>query len=280
MRITTSRESLARVRARLGERSLALVPTMGNLHEGHLSLVRAARERASEVSVSLFVNPLQFGQGEDFDAYPRTFETDVAKLESLGVDLLFAPEVAEMYPGGMEQATRIALPSLAGELCGAHRPGHFEGACTLVLKLLNLVRPQYVCFGEKDYQQLVLIKRMVCDLNVPVEVIPVPTAREPDGLAMSSRNGYLQLEERVLAPQLHAVLCNIVSEIEVGNLDFAKLEAAGLAGLAEGGWTPDYIQIRNAHLGSPEGSKEFRVLGAARLGRTRLIDNLRAVAPR
>lgn len=280
MRIVKTRASLAEEQARLGRRSVGLVPTMGNLHEGHLSLMRAARERAAQVWVSLFVNPLQFAEGEDFDAYPRTFESDLAKLGSLGVDLLFAPDVAEMYPAGVAEPTQLALPSLAGELCGAHRPGHFEGACTAVLKLLNLVQPQCVCFGEKDYQQLTLVRRMVRDLNVPVEIVPVPTARESDGLAMSSRNGYLNAEERAVAPELYRALRQIVLEVEAGNRDFATLEAGALARLAKGRWDPDYVQVRDAELRSPAGSKELRVLGAARLGRTRLIDNLRAEAPR
>lgn len=280
MRIVKTRASLAEEQARLGRRSVGLVPTMGNLHEGHLSLMRAARERAAQVWVSLFVNPLQFAEGEDFDAYPRTFESDLAKLGSLGVDLLFAPDVSEMYPAGVAEPTQLALPSLAGELCGAHRPGHFEGACTAVLKLLNLVQPQCVCFGEKDYQQLTLVRRMVRDLNVPVEIVPVPTARESDGLAMSSRNGYLNAEERAVAPELYRALRQIVFEVEAGNRDFATLEAGALARLAKGRWDPDYVQVRDAELRSPAGSKELRVLGAARLGRTRLIDNLRAEAPR
>ena len=280
MRIAESRKALLEERARLKTHALGLVPTMGNLHEGHLELVRAARELAETVWVSLFVNPLQFGEGEDFETYPRTFASDVAKLESVGVDLLFAPGVADMYPGGVEAPVKLALPGLAAEMCGAHRPGHFEGACTAVLKLLNLVRPQYVCFGEKDYQQLTLVRRMVRDLHVRVEVVPVPTVRESDGLAMSSRNSYLDADERRRAPELYANLKRVASQIELGERDFGALEAAAIASLRENGWVPEYIEVRDAELGSPEAASEFRVLGAARLGRTRLIDNLRAVSRR
>lgn len=252
---------------------------MGNLHQGHFALVDAARGSAKRVWVSLFVNPLQFGEGEDFESYPRTFESDIAQLESRGVELLFAPGVSEMYPGGLQAPTRLALPPLAGELCGRNRPGHFEGACTAVLKLLNLVRPEYVCFGEKDYQQLMLVKKMVRDLHVPVEVLPVPTVREADGLAMSSRNAYLDSTQRAIAPSLYRNLRHMASEIERGARDFQTLEQTALDALKALGWMPDYIEIRSPSLGPPEQGTELRIVAAARLGKTRLIDNVKARSP-
>ncbi len=279
MQIAKDLEALAEARARAGAKLIGLVPTMGNLHQGHLALVDAARKSAMEVWVSLFINPLQFGQGEDFASYPRTFESDIAQLESRGVELLFAPRVSDMYPGGLEAPTRLALPPLAGELCGRNRPGHFEGACTAVLKLLNLVRPAYVCFGEKDYQQLMLIKRMIGDLHVPVEVLPVPTVREADGLAMSSRNSYLDSRQRETAPSLYKNLRHIAAEIERGVRDFEMLQQTALDDLKALGWAPDYIEIGSPSLGPPAEDSELRILGAARLGKTRLIDNVKATAP-
>ncbi len=266
----------ARTDARTRAGRVALVPTMGNLHDGHLSLVDAARAKCEEVWVSLFVNPLQFGQGEDFDTYPRTFDEDVAKLESAGATLLFAPSVAEMYPGGVESPTRVSLPPLAGELCGQHRPGHFDGACTVVLKLFNLTGAAYACFGEKDYQQLTLIKRMIVDLNLAIEIVPVPTMRESDGLAMSSRNAYLDGAARRKAPSLYAELTAVKHQLEAGCRDFAALEQAAMQSLEADGWAPDYVAIRGSELQEPEGLDELRVLGAARLGATRLIDNVKA----
>lgn len=279
MQIATDRESLAEARSRTGERAIGLVPTMGNLHPGHLALVEAAKAKAQEVWVSLFVNPLQFGEGEDFDSYPRTFESDIVQLESRGVQLLFAPSVSEMYPGGVHATTRLALPPLASELCGRHRPGHFEGACTAVLKLLNLVRPRLVCFGEKDYQQLTLIQKMLQDLHLPVKLVPVPTVREPDGLAMSSRNSYLDSEQRRIASGLHRHLQAIASELEAGAADFSALEQSALSALTRAGWVPDYIEIRSPSLDAPTRGTDLRILGAARLGKTRLIDNVKASAP-
>ena len=279
MQIARDRETLAKARARVGQSSISLVPTMGNLHQGHLSLVDAAKAKAEEVWVSLFVNPLQFGEGEDFESYPRTFDSDVAQLESRNVQLLFAPSVSEMYLGGVHAPTRLALPPLAGELCGRHRPGHFEGACTAVLKLFNLVCPDWACFGEKDYQQLTLIKKMVQDLHVPVEVVPVPTVREPDGLAMSSRNSYLDSEQRKTASGLYRQLQAIASELERGSGDFNALEQSALRALEAEGWVTDYIEIRSPSLDAPKQGTDLRVLGAARLGTTRLIDNVTATSP-
>lgn len=279
MQIARDRETLAEARSLVGTGTIAFVPTMGNLHQGHLALVDAAKAKAEEVWVSLFVNPLQFGEGEDFESYPRTFDSDVAQLESRGVELLFAPSVPEMYPGGVQAPTRLALPPLAGELCGQHRPGHFEGACTAVLKLLNLVRPHWACFGEKDYQQLTLIEKMVQDLHVPVEVVPVPTVREPDGLAMSSRNSYLDSEQRKTASGLYRQLRAIASKLERGTGDFKALEQSAFRALKAEGWVPDYIEIRSPSLDAPKQGTDLRILGAARLGTTRLIDNVRAISP-
>lgn len=262
----------------MGKSRIGFVPTMGNLHQGHLALVDVAKAKAEAVWVSLFVNPLQFGEGEDFESYPRTFESDIAQLESRDVQLLFAPGVSELYPGGLEAPTRLALPPLAGELCGRHRPGHFEGACTVVLKLLNLVQPHFACFGEKDYQQLTLITKMVRDLNVPVEVVPVPTVREPDGLAMSSRNSYLDSEQRKLAAGLYTQLQAVALELEQGAANFQALEQSAFQALEAEGWAPDYIEIRSPSLEAPQQEHEFRILGAARLGTTRLIDNVKATA--
>lgn len=279
MHIARDREALAKARARTRKNSICLVPTMGNLHRGHFALVDAAKAKAEEVWVSLFVNPLQFGEGEDFESYPRTFESDIAQLESRGVELLFAPSVSDMYPSGVEAPKRLALPPLADELCGRHRPGHFEGACTAVLKLLNLVRPHYTCFGEKDYQQLMLVKRMVQDLHVPVEVVPVPTVREADGLALSSRNAYLNPQERKIAPELYRNLQEIAARIGQGHSDFRALEHTALQALEAEGWVPDYVEIKSSNLDVPRQGTNCRVLGAARLGRTRLIDNVKAIFP-
>ena len=270
------RDGNALLHARRLAHDVALVPTMGNLHQGHLSLIEAAKSKTDEVWVSLFVNPLQFGEGEDFETYPRTFDEDLAKLKDAGATLLFAPSVAEMYPGGIASATRVSLPPLAGELCGRHRPGHFDGACTVVLKLFNLTRACYACFGEKDYQQLTLIKRMVLDLNLGIEIIPVPTMRETDGLAMSSRNAYLDSEARKKAPALYALLGKVARQLESGRRDFQALEQAAVSALEDEGWVPDYLAIRGPELQAPDDCMAFRVLAAARLGGTRLIDNVTA----
>ena len=272
MKIVRERAALAEARGLAGD--VALVPTMGNLHQGHLALVQAAKSRVGDVWVSLFVNPLQFGQGEDFETYPRTFADDVAQLQAAGATLLFAPNVSEMYPGGVDSPTRVSLPPLAGELCGRHRPGHFEGACTVVLKLFNLTRATMACFGEKDYQQLTLIRRMTLDLNLAIEIIGVPTVREADGLAMSSRNAYLDPSARKQAPALHAELNGIAARLDAGERDFKALERTALQSLEGTGWVPDYVEIRGDELQAPNESIDFRVLGAARLGGTRLIDNV------
>ena len=258
---------------------IAFVPTMGNLHAGHGSLVGRASQLADRVIVSIFVNPLQFGPNEDFAAYPRTPEDDRRVLESLHVDLLFAPEVADIYPRGQESTARVHVPMLEDILCGAFRPGHFMGVATVVTKLLNIVQPDVAVFGEKDYQQLLIIRRAAVDLCMPVEIVGVPTAREPDGLAMSSRNRYLTAEERAKAPAIHAELERARAAIEAGEKDFAVLGRKGAEALRNAGFRPDYFEIRDAAtLEEPsEKSREVVVLTAARIGRARLIDNVKAV---
>jgi pantoate--beta-alanine ligase len=257
---------------------IAFVPTMGNLHAGHGSLVGRAAELAERVIVSVFVNPLQFGPNEDFAAYPRTPEDDRRVLESLHVDLLFAPEVADIYPRGQESTARVHVPMLEDILCGAFRPGHFMGVVTVVTKLLNIVQPDVAVFGEKDYQQLLIIRRAAIDLCMPVEIIGAPTTREPDGLAMSSRNRYLSAGERAVAPAIHAELERARVAIEAGEKDFAALERRGAEALRQAGFRPDYFEIRDAAtLEEPSTqSRELVVLTAARIGRARLIDNVRA----
>ncbi len=266
--------SVSELRARLAqEKSMAFVPTMGNLHAGHVALVQQARRQGTCVVVSIFVNPLQFGPNEDFDQYPRTLEADCAKLQGLA-DVVFAPSVAEMYPE--QQSFYIELPPIAAELCGTHRPGHFRGMATVVLKLLNLVQPQVALFGKKDYQQLAIIRQMVTQFNLPVAIVGGETVRAEDGLALSSRNQYLTQAERTEAPQLHLTLQTVVEAIVGGVVDFTVLENEAEAALAKRGWRVEYVSIRSQHgLGKPPvGEGRLVVLAAARLGVTRLIDNL------
>lgn len=261
---------------RAGER-IAFVPTMGNLHAGHGNLISEARKRAQRVVVSVFVNPLQFGPNEDYASYPRTPEDDRRMLESYGVDILFVPEVEDMYPHGQATTARVQVPELDSILCGEFRPGHFTGVATIVTKLLNLVQPDVALFGEKDYQQLMIIRRVVEDLSIPVEIVGVGTTREPDGLAMSSRNRYLSPEERARAPAIYRELERTRREIESGARDFAALEKTGYAALQQAGFRPDYFSIRDAETLAPPGpqSRELVILTAARIGRARLIDNVR-----
>ena len=255
--------------------SVAFVPTMGNLHEGHLALVREAAKRADKVVVSIFVNRLQFGQGEDFDRYPRTLEQDAAKLAGEGVAVLFAPSEQELYPN-VAQQYNVEPPNLQNELCGAFRPGHFRGVATVVAKLFNIVEPDYACFGKKDYQQLVILQGMAADLNFRVEIVPVDIGRAADGLALSSRNQYLSEAERKQAPQLYRELRAVARAVENGNRDYAALEQQAAANLKQVGWQVDYVEIR--HAGNLQvahvGDSELVVLAAARLGNTRLIDNI------
>ena len=257
---------------------VAFVPTMGNLHEGHLSLMRLGKRHADCVVASIFVNRLQFGPNEDFDRYPRTFERDCAKLESEGVDVLFAPHEHEMYP--TPQVYRVQPPPVGDELDGAFRPGFFNGVCTVVLKLFNLVQPDYAVFGKKDRQQLKLVRGMVQQFNLPIQIVPGETVRNDDGLALSSRNNYLSPIERSEAPRLYQTLRGVADAIASGRTDYANLEAAGRADLARHGWKVDYIAVRNGiglRIPHPEGFDHpnlLIVLGAATLGTTRLIDNV------
>jgi pantoate--beta-alanine ligase len=254
--------------------ALGLVPTMGNLHAGHIALAEAARGQCERVIASIFVNPLQFGAGEDIETYPRTFDADRAALAAVGVDAVFVPSVETMYPRGASD-TIVRVSGLTDILCGAHRPGHFEGVATVVAKLFNMVRPERAFFGEKDYQQLAVIARMAEELCLGVRVLGVPTVREADGLALSSRNQYLNAEQRRCAPALAAALADCVDRLAAGERDFSALTARGLARLTAAGFTPDYFEIRDAQLNPPTATtRDFRVLAAGTLGCARLIDNM------
>jgi pantoate--beta-alanine ligase len=257
---------------------IGFVPTMGSLHDGHMSLLEAARQHADRVVASVFVNPLQFGPGEDYERYPRTPTDDQQLLEQAGCDLLFLPGVNEIYPEAGGSATRVSVESLSGILCGRIRPGHFDGVATVVAKLFGIVQPDVAVFGEKDYQQLAIIRRMTADLAIPVQIIGAPTVRAPDGLAMSSRNRYLSDAERALAPRIHATLRAVAGRIESGERDYTALAAWGAAQLQAVEMTPDYFEIRDADtlLAPAAATRELVILTAARLGKARLIDNLRA----
>ena len=276
MDLIDSAEALRERLARADQ--VAFVPTMGNLHEGHLSLMRLARRHADCVVASIFVNRLQFGPNEDFDRYPRTFESDCTKLEREGVDVLFAPHEHDMYP--TPQVYRVQPPPVGDELDGAFRPGFFNGVCTVVLKLFNIVQPDYAVFGKKDRQQLKLVRGMVQQFNLPIRIIPGETVRADDGLALSSRNNYLSPVERTEAPRLYKTLRHVADGIASGRTDYANLEAAARAELARHGWKVDYIAVRNGiglRIPHPEGYDHpnlLIVLGAATLGTTRLIDNV------
>lgn len=256
--------------------AVSLVPTMGNLHEGHLALMRAARERSDRVVTSLFVNPTQFGAGEDYETYPRSLEADCARLDALAVDAVFAPSALEIYPQGTAGHTQVNVPVLSDILCGAFRLGHFTGVATIVAKLLNIAQPDVAVFGRKDYQQLLVIRRMVADLELPVQIIGVPTVREPDGLACSSRNAYLTPAQRALAPELYRTLTALAHALSKGESDFRRLQEQGCEALGQAGMRPEYVAIRrSADLLEPRrGDTELVVLAAAWLGDTRLIDNI------
>lgn len=258
-------------------RSIALVPTMGNLHEGHLSLLRRARELAACSVVSIFVNPIQFGHGEDYERYPSTLDADLAKLARDGLDLVFAPNLAELYPGGIASDTRVTVPALSDILCGEFRPGHFSGVATVVSKLLINVQPDYALFGEKDYQQVLVIRRMVHDLLIPVEIIGMPIVREPGGLAMSSRNGYLNAEQREMAQQIYRALGAAASELGAAAGSSLPLIEGRQRAILEGhGLRPEYFAVRRAQdLAPPRaGDRALIVLAAAWVGAARLIDNV------
>jgi pantoate--beta-alanine ligase len=260
---------------------VAFVPTMGNLHAGHMSLLAAARYRGDRVVASIFVNPLQFGPSEDYTAYPRTLLEDQQLLQEAHCDLLFAPGVADMYPHGGDQRTLIVVRGLSDILCGRFRPGHFDGVATVVAKLFGIVAPDVAVFGEKDYQQLLVVRHMTLDLALPVQIVGAPTVRAVDGLALSSRNRFLNPEERARAPAIYQSLSHAARAIYGGSTDHAALEREGTATLEQAGMSVDYFAIRNAaDLGEADAqSTDLVVLAAARLGRARLIDNLRAHRP-
>jgi len=273
--------SAAALRERLRrEPNNVFVPTMGNLHDGHIQLINIAKPRAACTVVSIFVNRLQFGPREDFDRYPRTLDADGERLRAAGVDVVFAPDEKEIYP---EPQTFVVEPSdLQYILEGAHRPGHFRGVATVVLKLFNLVMPHSAIFGKKDYQQYLVLRDMVRQFALPIEIIPAETVRAPDGLALSTRNAYLSAEERKEAPRLYSVLKKIRAEIEGGARDFQRLDQQAMAELSRHGWRPDYVAVRRqADLRQPtERDRELVIVAAARLGRTRLIDSVEVNLPR
>ena len=258
-----------------GER-IAFVPTMGNLHNGHLKLVDNAKTQADRVIVSIFVNPMQFGKNEDLDSYPRTLEADCAGLTAHGADAVFTPTPDIMYPRGLDVQTFVEVPLLGDLYCGASRAGHFRGVSTIVCKLFNLVQPDVACFGQKDYQQLAIIRQMVTDLSMPIEIIGVPTERAEDGLALSSRNGYLTPEQRAMAPKLYQLLQQLRSLVLAGEHDYRALEQQTKQQLTDAGFKPDYIDISDrSDLTLAESALQEKViLAAAWLGTTRLIDNL------
>ena len=255
---------------------IALVPTMGNLHDGHLSLIVLAREHAERVVVSIFVNPTQFEPGADFDQYPRTLATDKRKLKRANADLLFVPEVETLYPFGTDGATTVSVPKFRDVLCGAFRPGHFDGVTSVVSRLFGLVLPDVAVFGRKDFQQQLVIRRMVEDLHWPVKIVSGATVRDADGLAFSSRNQYLTEHERQIAPALYEALQQLGRELQAGKRNFAELEMQAMATLSSKGFLPEYVAIRRAvNLEQPDrDTDELVVLAAARLGPARLIDNV------
>ena len=259
---------------------VVFVPTMGNLHKGHVSLIEAAHKHGKRFVSSIFVNPMQFGPNEDFAHYPRTPTHDAQMLDDAGCDLMFMPEVGEIYPNGADQATRVEVPGISDVLCGEFRPGHFEGVATIVAKLFHIVDPDVAIFGEKDFQQLTVIRRMVADLCLRVAIVGAPTVREPDGLAMSSRNQYLEPQQRALAPAIYRQLTQAVAALQAGARDFALLEAAGRAALDGAGFRTDYFSVRDAKTLAPAApdTRQFVVLTAARLGKARLIDNMQFAA--
>ncbi len=275
--VTTIADVRERVRGwRAGGQRIAFVPTMGNLHAGHVSLIEAARQHGDRFVASIFVNPMQFGPNEDYAHYPRTPRADEVMLAAAGCDLMFMPDVLEIYPNGPENAARVEVPVLSQILDGEFRPGHFQGVATVVTKLLNIVEPDAAIFGEKDFQQLTVIRRMVADLCMPMSIIGAATVRETDGLAMSSRNQYLTAAEREVAPTLHRQLQQARARLLAGLTD-RDVETEGLAALNAAGFRPDYFAVRDARDLQPAlpSVRELVVLVAARLGKARLIDNLR-----
>ena len=271
------REALRQER-RAGKR-IGFVPTMGNLHAGHIALIEQARESCDVVVCSIFVNALQFGLNEDWDKYPRTFQADSAKLVAAGCDYLFNPEDREMYPNGLDTQSRVICPTMTDVLCGASRPGHFEGVTTVVTKLFNIVQPDQAIFGIKDYQQLAVIRRMSEDLCMAVDIVGAPIHREPDGLAMSSRNSYITAEERANVTVLHDSLMAISTALKAGEKDFADLEQRAMEAIVKAGFKPDYLSISNSKTLEPaaDDDRELTVLGAMFTRAARLIDNTSVV---
>ena len=278
MQVVHSKQELAEQLAEWRQQGdhVALVPTMGSLHAGHLSLVTLAREHAERVVVSIFVNPTQFGQGEDFEKYPRTLERDKRRLKNSGADLIFAPDVETMYPFGIENATMVSVPQLTANFCGASRPGHFDGVTTVVARLFAMVQPDAAIFGQKDYQQQLVIRYMAEDMSLPINIITGETVREDDGLAMSSRNSYLSEEERAIAPKLYETLQFVGKELQNGRRNFEDLEDVARQRLGDAGFDVDYFAIRRAlNLEMPDRDcDDLVVLAAAKLGGARLIDNI------
>ena len=278
MLVTHTKQELAEQIAewRHHDDHVALVPTMGSLHAGHLSLVELAREHAERVVVSIFVNPTQFGEGEDFDKYPRTLERDKRHLMKSAADMIFAPDVDTLYPFGPDKATTVSVPGLTENFCGATRPGHFDGVTTVVARLFAMVQPDVAVFGQKDYQQQLVIRRMTEDLSLPVGIITGETIRDDDGLALSSRNSYLTDEERAAAPELYATLSSIGRELQSGGRNFEDLESTAGQRLAAAGFDVEYFAIRRAlNLEIPDRDcDDLVVLTAAQLGTARLIDNI------
>lgn len=272
-------QTVAEMRAfRAALSNVALVPTMGNLHDGHLSLVKTAKDNAQHVIVSIFVNPIQFGPNEDLASYPRTLSEDCEKLKVLGVDAVFAPNAEEMYPKGI-QSVRVVPSKVQNELCGASREGHFNGVATVVTKLFNIVQPNIACFGEKDFQQLHIIREMVDELNMPIRIIPVAIEREASGLALSSRNGYLSDAEKEKAIELSQCLSNMRTMIiQDGNsVNLREIESLAIQALNDQGWHVDYISVRDQHslMIAEHNNGRLIILAAAKIGQTRLLDNLK-----
>lgn len=271
-RVDPLREILSQVRKE--NKKIALVPTMGNLHEGHLSLVKQVQECADYVVASIFVNPTQFAEGEDFDSYPRTLESDLAKLDNLNVDLVFIPDRNEMYPEGNKVTTEVSVPELYSIYCGEFRPGHFKGVATIVTRLFNIVQPDLAIFGKKDYQQLLVIRCLVEDLSLPIEIIGSATMREEDGLAMSSRNQYLTETECQQAPVLYKCISQMAAAIKNGDSDYEKLEKNGVSSLKEAGFKPEYLSICDSKTLKLPMKQKLVIIAAAWLGKARLIDNI------
>jgi len=285
MEIAESIEALREIRNRWRDKRLKVgfVPTMGNLHDGHLSLLHKARELCDKTICSIYVNPLQFDRAKDLERYPKTLDRDIDRLKTLSTDLLFVPDTTLIYPNGSEGRTTVKVTGISNSLEGKHRKGHFIGVTTVVCKLFNLVEPDIAVFGEKDFQQLLLIRQMTTDLNFPIEIVGAPTKRTPEGLALSSRNGYLTKKELEQASEIYRSLKDCVESLRAGMCDFKKLESAGMQRLSAAGFSPEYFRIRNTTNLKPardtENPDAWVVLVAAQLGKARLIDNMQVAEP-